>query len=205
MKDVPSPINLQDKNDARAWAEKAMVLRPYRTRFFEIITGKIVATDMSSPRVLELGSGPGFLIEHVLKSGKKMSYEALDFSEAMHNLARERLGSMADGIKFHLADFKKNNWQAGMGKFDFVLTMQAVHELRHKEYAPALFTAVRELLTGGGVFLYCDHHCGAGGIDNAGLYMTPQEQEATLLQCFGNATMLYAEGSLILWESRRLR
>jgi SAM-dependent methyltransferase len=204
MKDVPSPINLQDDNDARAWAEKAIVLRPYRTRFFEIMAGKIVSTGMSLPRVLELGSGPGFLIEHVLKSGTKTDYEALDFSEAMHNLARERLGWLADGIRFHLADFKKNNWQAGLGRFDFVLTMQAVHELRHKEYAPGLFAAVRELLGEGGVFLYCDHHCGEGGIDNAGLYMTPQEQEATLLQCFENATMLHAEGSLILWESRRL-
>lgn len=204
MKDVPSPINFQDKNDALAWAEKAMTSRPYRTRFFEIIAGKVASSSMSSPRLLELGSGPGFLIEHVLKSGKKTSYEALDFSEAMHNLARERLGPMADGIKFHLDDFKKKNWRAGLGKFDFVVTMQAVHELRHKAHMPALFAAVRELLAGGGVFLYCDHHCSAGGIDNSELYMSPQEQEITLLQCFGNATMLYAEGSLILWESCRL-
>lgn len=204
MKDIPSPINLQDKNDALSRAEKAMVSRPYRARFFEIITVKVTSSSISLPRVLELGSDPGFLIEHVLKSGKKTDYEALDFSEAMHNMVRERLGPMADGIKFHLADFKKKNWQVSLGKFDFVVTMQAVHELRHKEYAPALFAAVRKLLGEGSVFLYCDHHCGEGGIDNAGLYMSPQEQEATLLQCFGNATLLHAEGSLILWESRRL-
>lgn len=181
-----------------------MVSRPYRIQFFEIITEKVTSSRILSPRVLELGSGPGFLIEHVLQSGKNTSYEALDFSEAMHNLARERLGRLAEGIKFHLVDFKKKNWHAGLGKFDFVVTVQAVHELRHKEYAPALFAAVRELLGESGMFLYCDHHCGEGGIDNTDLYMSPSTQEATLLQCFGNATLLYAQGSLILWEACRL-
>lgn len=201
MKDVQSPIDLQNKSDAIAWTEKAMVLRPYRARFFKIISERIASSSLSLPKVLELGSGPGFLIDHVLKSGKTVVYEALDFSQAMHDLARERLGLLADSIKFHLADFKKEGWQTGLGKFDFVVTMQAVHELRHKDHASTLFSAVRELLTEDGAFLYCDHHCGEGGIGNSELYMTPEEQRDVLQEYFEKTMMVYAEGSLILWEA----
>jgi SAM-dependent methyltransferase len=203
MKDVPSPINLQDKSDARAWAEKAMLQRFYRSTFFKIISKKITTSGLPMPKVLELGSGPGFLIERVLKSGKPIHYEALDFSNAMHDLARERLGVVVDNVKFRLADFKRAGWQTGLGKYDFVVTMQAVHELRHKDYASTLFIDVQGLLAEGGILLYCDHHCGEGGIDNPELYMTPAEQESVLRTCFGNAALLHMEGSLALWESRK--
>ena len=205
MKDIPSPIDLKDMNDAREWANKAFVARPYRTKFLDIFSQKISQSPLQAPRVLELGSGPGFLIERILRDNESVVYTALDFSEAMHQLARERLGRLADKVSFCLRSFKEKGWYANLGEFDFVITMQAVHELRHKEYVPALLSDVRSVLSPGGTFLYCDHHCGEGGLDNSELYMLREEQHTVLNSHFSPVSLVYAEGSLILWEAGGLQ
>ena len=51
--DVPSPIDLQSEGNAKAWAESADQLRPWRTRCFEAI-GAAIPSDRSA-RVLEVG------------------------------------------------------------------------------------------------------------------------------------------------------
>jgi trans-aconitate methyltransferase len=64
--DVPSPLEFRDMVDARAWA----------------------ATAEQRPGRNELGSGPGFLAERLLRRLPDAHYTALDFSPAMHELAR---------------------------------------------------------------------------------------------------------------------
>src|SRR5262249_54030107 len=92
----------------------------------------------TSLRVLELGSGPGFLALRILDALPSTDYTMLDFSQAMHELARERLGHRMHNVRPILADFKSADWSMGLGAFDAVVTNQAVHELRHKKHALAL-------------------------------------------------------------------
>ena len=54
--------------------------------FFNSFTTDILYYPISNPRILELGSGPGFLAQHVLDIIPVSKYVALDFSEAMHQL-----------------------------------------------------------------------------------------------------------------------
>ena len=49
------------------------------------------------------------------------------------------------------ADFRVADWAAGLPMVDAVVTMQAVHELRHKRHAAGLYKAVRMLLRPPGV------------------------------------------------------
>jgi ubiquinone/menaquinone biosynthesis C-methylase UbiE len=70
---------------------------------------------------LELGSGPGQLASAVLKDCHISQYVALDFSNVMHNLAREQLGPLAAKVKFVNRDFRKPEWNASLGRFDAVL------------------------------------------------------------------------------------
>lgn len=200
--DVPSPIDLRTMVDARAWADKAMGARPWRADFFACFAHQLRQLRLiAAPRlsVLELGSGPGFLALHLLGALPAIDYTMLDFSPAMHQLARERLGVLAARMRQVQADFKSDNWTAGLETYDAVVTMQAVHELRHKRYALALHRAVRSLLKPGGRYLVCDHFVGEGGMTNESLYMTVAEQRAALQAAgFDEVTLVLQKGGMVL-------
>ena len=123
----------------------------------------------------------------------------LDFSPAMHELARERLGSLTRHARPILADFKNEGWSAGLGEFDAVVTMQAVHELRHKRRALALHQTVRSLLSARGCYLVCDHYAGGDGMANTALYMTVNEQRQCLeVAGFGSVTNVLETRGMVL-------
>lgn len=201
--DVPSPIDLRVMADARAWQATAMGKRPCRSEFFARFAAEIKSFELGAPRVLELGSGPGFLAEHVLKTIPNVLYSALDFSAAMHTLSTARLGALSSEVNFIERDFKAPDWTRGLGQFDFVISMQAVHELRHKRYAPRLHGQVRELLSRGGSYLVCDHFLGLGGMTNDQLYMTVQEQRQALHDAgFPFVDEVLNKGGLVLHRAR---
>jgi cyclopropane fatty-acyl-phospholipid synthase-like methyltransferase len=199
--DVPSPIDLQAEADARAWAEQANALRPWRSTFFETMAE---ALDASRPlRVLELGSGPGFLAEVVLQRRPQVEMMLLDFSEPMHRMARERLQPFQGRVSHELRSFKSPDWMDGLGCFDAVLTHQAVHELRHKRYTQPLHQQVRGLLNDGGSYLMSDHWFGEGGMRKEGLYLTVDEQREALQGAgFEHVTPLLQQHGIVLFLAR---
>jgi SAM-dependent methyltransferase len=199
--DVPSPIDLRSMVDARQWAESAMVKRPWREEFFDTIEQQLPSGDIT---VLDLGSGPGFLAQRLLRTNRTIRYVAIDFSAAMHELAGERLGLMADRVRFIEADFKQAGWAKDLPSFHAVVTMQAVHELRHKRHAPNLYATVRSLLRSGGVFLMCDHFAGEGGMVDGELFMTPDEHADALKAAgFCHPVLLLKRGGLVLFRADR--
>ncbi len=184
-------------SDAEAWAQTAMAKRPWREEFFARIASEISGNPRR--RVLELGSGPGFLARAILEAVEDVEYTLLDFSDAMHGLAKGRLGELAVRARFVTASFKHPQWTNRLGRFDYVITMQAVHELRHKAYAPALHAQVRTVLADGGHYLVCDHYVGADGMKNDQLYMTPEEQRRALEAAgFSSVRELLRKGGLVL-------
>jgi SAM-dependent methyltransferase len=175
-----------------------MAKRPCRTDFFDTIAQAIPNRHV---KVLELGSGPGFLAERLLQDNRIIEYVALDFSSAMHTLARVRLGS-AERVRFVETDFRREGWTRELTVFDVVVTVQAVHELRHKRHAPTLYASVRSLLRPDGVFLICDHFVGDGGMTNGELFMTSEEHVNALKQAgFTEPVLLLKVGGLILFRA----
>jgi SAM-dependent methyltransferase len=197
--DVPSPVDFRSMDNAREWEDSAMRKRPWREEFFQAIAQEICLLNSSPLTVLELGSGPGFLALRILETSPTVTYVALDFSSSMHLLAKKRLGALADRVRFLEADFKGSDWSVDLPMFDAVVSVQAVHELRHKRHAPSLYHMVGSLLRSGGVFLMCDHFLGEGGMSDAALYMTPEEHERALAAGgFPQVNLLLREGGLIL-------
>ena len=202
MDDISSPIDLRNMADAQNWAEPAMVKRPWRRDFFETIIRELSAVTTKHQSILELGSGPGFLAERVLTALPEVTYVALDFSAAMHTLARQRLGSLASRVHFREANFKDAQWAGTLPTVDAVVTVQAVHELRHKRHAPAFYANVRSVLHPGGILLVCDHFLGAGGMADTGLFMTPEEHEFALLAGgFFKIRLLRKDRGLVLFRA----
>lgn len=198
--DVPSPIDLQSMQDARVWAESAMEKRPARVEFFAAFLQELQSLPQRPQRVLELGSGPGFLAHYILSRwGADLEYVALDFSAPMHQLAAERLGELTSSVTFIERSFKETTWHAGLPLFDAVLTNQSVHELRHKQHAAALHAQVRSLLVPGAPYLVCDHYAGESGMKNDQLYMSVREQREALQQAgFKNVHQIHLASGMVL-------
>jgi SAM-dependent methyltransferase len=200
--DVVSPIDLRTMTDARAWAATAMEKRPWREEFFQCIVAELRGLRPARPSVLELGSGPGFLAQRILERIPAVRYTMLDFSPAMHELARERLGPLAQTVRQVETDFRTPGWSAELGRFDAVVTTQAVHELRHKKHAAGLHASVRCLLEPDGRYLVCDHYVGCDGMSDATLYMTVDEQRHTLQTAgFNSVASLLQERGLVLFSA----
>jgi ubiquinone/menaquinone biosynthesis C-methylase UbiE len=180
LMDVPSPIDFSRIDEAQAWADAANIKRPWRAEFLAAIVSELRGLQTPSLSVLELGSGPGFLAEAVVRDVPDVRYTLLDSSPAMQDLASARLG-MAAGAQFVTADFKRGDWADALGTFDAVVTMQAVHELRHKRHAVDLHRIVRTILQPQGLYLVCDHTADPDGMADTDLYMTSREQSAALL------------------------
>jgi SAM-dependent methyltransferase len=199
-RDVPSPIDFHDPAQARAWMERTARNRPWRPEFFRAFSAALNASSSHPLRILELGSGPGQLATPVLKNCRVSQYVALDFSGAMHDLAREQLGPLAAKVKFIERDFRKAEWNAALGKFDAVLTLQAAHETRHRDRLPDLLRRTRACLKAGGLLLYCDHY--RGTLKNPILYLERQQQPRTLSAAgFVHIERLLDRGGMALYSA----
>ncbi len=198
--DVPMTVDFRRPEHARAWTESAMSARPWRADFFDVFVQAIAAASATQHiRVLELGSGPGFLAQRLLSANPNLAYVAVDFSATMHELARQRLGDLTARVQFVERSLRDADWGDSLGTFDFAVTHQAVHELRHKRYAAALHRQVRQRLKPSGEYLVCDHFYGEGGMANDQLYMTVEEQCQTLLGAgFTRVEPLLVNNGLVL-------
>jgi ubiquinone/menaquinone biosynthesis C-methylase UbiE len=201
--DVPSPIDLRTEKDAREWAASAMSQRPWRAVFFQRFVEELQPLDGKPLRILELGSGPGFLAHCILETFPSAEYTMLDFSPVMHHLARERLAPHIGRTRQLLVDFKGEGWTVGLGEFDAIVTNQAVHELRHKKHATRLHSSARTVLRRRGVYLVCDHYIGSDGMTNTSLYMNSDEQRAALLAAgFVSVVRLLEMKGMVLHRAR---
>src|SRR5215470_10829197 len=100
--DVPYGNDWDSTGEVAAWAEEADRIRPWRAQIRDHIA-RHVATLPPGARVLELGSGPGFLAHRVLQRCPNLGgYTLLDFSGPMLALSRERL-AMFPAASFVLA------------------------------------------------------------------------------------------------------
>ena len=114
------------------------------------------------------------------------------------SLAREHLGELAPRVTFVTRDFRAADWSTGLVAPDAIVTMQAVHETRHKRHALPLLTQAREL---GGQLLYCDHYQQDGRKPE--LFLDRAEQPDVLRAAgYANVELLLDEGGMALYSAR---
>ena len=161
---------------------------------------------LASPSVLELGSGPGFLAQHVLERCPAVRlYTLVDFSEAMLDQSRQRLTTHAARTRFLRADFKTDTWPEEVdAPVDFVLSLQAVHELRHKRHAVRLYRQIVPLLSPAAEVLICDHLPeGAHTPRHRVLYMNTDENAAAFEQAgLSSVELVWRDHDMALYRAR---
>ena len=202
--DVPYGDDWGSAAVVAGWASAADQKRPWRAQIRDHMAN-IVATLPPGARILELGSGPGFLAHRVLDRCPTLkSYVLLDFSEHMLELSRERLAPFP-AARFMLASFKSDEWTRHVdGPFDAVLAMQSVHELRHKRHARRLYEQVHQILSIPGLFAVCDHLPFDDSPTSTALYMTELEQRQALVSArFANVRVDRSINGLVLYVGQR--
>jgi ubiquinone/menaquinone biosynthesis C-methylase UbiE len=203
-RDVPYGNDWHSAEEVAAWAEEADRIRPWRARIRDHIARRLARLPAGA-RVLELGSGPGFLAHRVLQRCPNVEgYTLLDFSEPMLALSRERL-AMFPAASFVLASFKSEDWPRRVGgPFDCVLSMQAVHELRHKRHALRLYEQAYRVLAVPGRIMICDHTPFDDSPKSRALYMTEREQRDALMEArFTDVHVELRMDSLVLYAGDR--
>ena len=198
--DIPYGDDWQSGTNVTTWIGAADLKRPWRVQIRERIAEHVGALRHDA-RILELGSGPGFLAECILdRCPNVSSYTLLDFSPHMLAASRERL-SRFPVVSFVSASFKSENWvESVSGPFDCIVSMQAVHELRHKRHARALYQQVHQVTAPRGQVLICDHLPLDDTPRSFALYMTEQEHHAALMSAgFSGVQTVLAVDTLLLY------
>ena len=202
--DVPYSEDLQDPSDARAWVEAADRKRPLRVHIRRAIVNQLRLLAPGA-RVLELGSGPGLLAEQVLLNCAAIArYTLLDFSEPMLEMSRDRVARFPSA-EFVNADFRSEDWMQYLtAPYDAVVSMQAVHEVRHKRHVPKLYGQVHGLLAGDAPFLIADRVPEDDLPRSAALFMTEQEQTRALTDAgFRDIRVVMSGDALVLCQCRK--
>jgi ubiquinone/menaquinone biosynthesis C-methylase UbiE len=197
--DVPYGNDWDCVADVEDWAKTANEKRPWRSQIQEHIADRVAALALGA-QVLELGSGPGFLALRVLQRCPHLQrYVLLDFSEPMLALSRERLSAFPVAC-FVRASFKSDDWMRHLdGRFDCVVSMQAVHELRHKRHARRLYEQVYGVLTIPGLVMISEHTPADDSPRSVALNMTESEQQQALREGgFSNVRVELSINRLIL-------
>jgi len=191
--DVPTAVDFHDHSHARQWTAETLLKRPWRTQFFATFCNALRGRQL---RIVELGSGPGHLAREILTHCDVVEYVAIDFSAVMHAIAREHLGELAERVTFVTRDFRSPDWTAGLAP-EVIVTMQAVHETRHKRRALPLLAQARAL---GGQLLYCDHYAREGLLP--GLFLDRADQPAVLRAAgYDDVELLLDEGRMTLYSA----
>ncbi len=196
---IPSSIDFQDLEQARRWAEDANRKRPWRSEFWLEFASRILVEVGEGARIVEVGSGPGFLADEIIRTCRPESYTLIDISEAMHFISRERLLEHENQLQFLIRDISKPDWTDGIGLHDAVVSMQAIHEVRHKTRIPSVVALLRSIVRPGGIVLLCDHTPELMPDQKKDLYLTAEEQGRALSDAgFESVRLIKTRESLAL-------
>jgi SAM-dependent methyltransferase len=206
MKEVPSDHDFFDPAYVKQWTDSIIRYRPERQQLFKVFAAEAARINKGGLSVLELGCGPGFLAEALLQNCRIARYTLVDFSPQMLELSRSRLAVFKDRTVFIQLDFKKDDWNATVpAGFDLVVSLQAVHELRHASRIPKLYAQLQSLLTSGGTILICDHvNSSSLSGHRAAHFMTVEEHLSTFEEVgFINAREICPAADLSLMAAEK--
>lgn len=138
--------NFHEKKFSEEWSNK---FKPTveRSSLFNLILKTIDVKDDRELRILELGIGPGYLAEYILSKCENIVYEGLDFSEAMLEIAQNRLKTKKDNLIFTKANLTTESWQNKIKtEPENIISTWALHDLLSKQNIFNVYKTAYEIL-----------------------------------------------------------
>jgi len=155
-------LSLPPGFDWQHWVARWDQMQSYylvqREERFALLARTVRGVAGPSPRVVDLGCGPGSLMEAILDVLPQAEMWGIDFDPAALLLARARLARYGQQrVHVTLADLRSPAWMDGLpNRVDAVISATALHWLKPGPLA-TLYRQIAVLLRPGGLFLNADH------------------------------------------------
>jgi tRNA (cmo5U34)-methyltransferase len=132
------------------------IMHPNRAKMAQVALQVLPFSPERPLRALDLGSGTGFFTDRFLRRYPRAHVWAIDAAAAMMDLAKVRLGPLAERVHFVVGDFRNLSRLLPAGEaFDVVFSSYALHHLGRDDKEAVIHQA-RERLETGGWFLNAD-------------------------------------------------
>lgn len=154
--------------EARQWETRLNRDWPQRSQVAAWIVSRIDCPPASSPRVVELACGAGYLAAALFHRFPAAHFCGFDLSTHLLEFARRRLtGKESDSptdrvVELRSADLAGPNWEETLhelgwaGQVDAVISLQALHDLGGQTQQVDVLERSRALLRTGGQLIYGD-------------------------------------------------
>jgi SAM-dependent methyltransferase len=153
---VGAEHEFHDAEFVRGWAARFQPTPP-RLALFDMILKEVIAHAGPAAHVVELGIGPGYLARHILERAGGLTYEGLDFSAPMADIARETLGVLAARVTFTAGDLLDETWPGALSRRpDAIVSTWSLHDLGSEQAVANVYARCFETLASGGVLLNGD-------------------------------------------------
>ena len=142
----------------RRWDVQQESYLPNRETRFRVMLDTIEATVGRSPRILDLGSGPGSLSLRILRRFPRAHCVAVDYDPVVLRIGQGALGSYRGRLRWVDTKIGVPGWTEDLpsGKFDAVVSTTALHWLS-PEVLQKLYRDLGRLVRSNGVFLNGDY------------------------------------------------
>ena len=132
------------------------LMHPNRSKMVQIALELLPFPKTAALRGIDLGIGTGYFTERFLNRFPNSRVLGIDGAQAMIELAKARLMSLASRVQFVIGDFRKlQELASGAGTIDVVFSSYALHHLSRPDKETVLRRVV-ELLVPGGWFVNAD-------------------------------------------------
>jgi len=153
----PFPHDWQSADYVAGWIDYDIARDPERRPLLRKMLALAPFARDAQLEVLDVGGGYGVVTEEVLAAFPKARVTLQDYSLAMLDQARRRLGGHHDRLSFVLADLTDPAWPQHVGgPFDLAVSAIVLHNLGGRDKIFACYPAIQGLLRPGGCFLNCD-------------------------------------------------
>ena len=132
------------------------LMHPNRSKMVQVAIEVLPFPRTAALRAIDLGIGTGYFTEQFLKHFPNSRILGIDGAQAMVELAKERLKSLASRVQFVIGDFRNLRQLAPSADMaDVVFSAYALHHLGRPDKERVLREVV-ELLVPGGWFINAD-------------------------------------------------
>jgi Methylase involved in ubiquinone/menaquinone biosynthesis len=132
------------------------LMHPNRSKMVQVAIEVLPFPRTATLRAIDLGIGTGYFTEQFLNHFPNSQVLGIDGAQAMVDLAKARLTSLASRVQFVIGDFRKLQELApDAGTADVVFSAYALHHLSRPDKEMVLRQVV-ELLVPGGWFVNAD-------------------------------------------------
>jgi len=132
------------------------LMHPNRSKMVQVAIEVLPFPRTAALRAIDLGIGTGYFTKQFLDHFPNSRVLGIDGAQAMIDLAKARLTSLASRVQFLIGDFRKLQELApGAGTIDIVFSAYALHHLSRPDKETVLRQVI-ELLVPGGWFVNAD-------------------------------------------------